>query len=68
VTSPQCVPRRSPPAARAEPLKEEDLKAALDLWTSARMTHPQLKIRLEMVLNTHERLAPSLRVRMLRAG
>lgn len=47
---------------------EADLKAALDLWTSARMTHPHLKTRLEMVLNTHERLAPSLRVRMLRAG
>lgn len=50
------------------PAVEDDLKAALDLWTSARVVHPHLKDRLETVLNTHERLAPTLRVRMLRAG
>jgi hypothetical protein len=49
------------------PAVELELQAALDFWTGARVAHPHLKTRLETVLNTHERLAPTLRVRMLRA-
>jgi hypothetical protein len=47
---------------------EDELKAALDFWASARVAHPHLKPRLETVINTHERLAPTLRLRILRAG
>ena len=44
---------------------ENELQAARDLWAAARVVHPHLKQRLETVLNTHGRLAPALRVRML---
>jgi hypothetical protein len=60
--------RRRGAAGGGRAAVEKELHAAMDLYASARTAHPHLKSRLEMVVNTHARLAPELRVRILRAG
>jgi hypothetical protein len=61
----QAIRQKAASAGGERITVEADLGSALELWASARVAHPHLKTRLEMVLNTHARLAPALRVRAM---